>query len=154
MSNTSNSLVLEIVQRINENHPELRAGEMFLLNVKIGGGIFELIEYRSKRQGINAYGLGPEPIEGFCPVFVQKDEFETHVSSLKTATLEKPKPRVHEHPDGHGLVYGRRLMVGEVIEPGDVFNDLTGLWEECSVLYHGMLVEADSQWIIIRPPRP
>lgn len=63
------------------------------------------------------------------------------------------KPQIHENPNGNGLIYGQQLEVGEVIEPGDVFDDLTGLWEECSVLYHGTVLQADNPWTVIRPPR-
>lgn len=60
---------------MNDQHPELRPGEVFLTNCA-GEKIFQDIGWKSKRQGKVAYGADGQPIEGYFPVFVQKDELE------------------------------------------------------------------------------
>ncbi len=58
----------------NNNHPELKKGEIFLLN--IGWNEFNEIKWKTKRQGKHAYTNHGRPVKRLVPVFVQHSELE------------------------------------------------------------------------------
>lgn len=62
-------------------HPELMKGEMFLSNSTIEG--FDLISWKSKRMGIQAFNYDNEMIDSInnlYPIFVQRAEYESGIN--------------------------------------------------------------------------
>lgn len=57
----------------NETHPEMREGELFLINATWAG--YERIRWKTKRRGLQAYTEQGEEVTGYIPVFVQRKEF-------------------------------------------------------------------------------
>ena len=72
----------------NRRHPELREGEIFLINLIIDPeskkdetGWYENIPFQSKRLGDQAYQTGGEPLENkWKPLFVNEEDFKTTLS--------------------------------------------------------------------------
>lgn len=67
-------------RNFNAHHPELKKGEVFLINVlrnaPPGYSGFETIDYKTKRMGKKGYNpLGLE-VNEWAPVFVSKEEYE------------------------------------------------------------------------------
>lgn len=64
----------------NETHPELREGEMFLMNATPSD--YNQIGYKSKRAGVAAYDTEGNRVKTgyvFFPVFVQKAEYDENM---------------------------------------------------------------------------
>jgi hypothetical protein len=65
----------------NDNHPELRKGEIFLANIYVGynPGIddqkFGEIKYKSARLGWTSYDVEGNYLSNFQPVFVRKWDY-------------------------------------------------------------------------------
>jgi len=75
--------------KINKAHPELRKGEILLINssneptMEITSHAtldsrsdWNLIRWKTKRRGVVAYDINGRPVKGLFPVFVQKKELK------------------------------------------------------------------------------
>jgi hypothetical protein len=62
----------------NDHHPELKDGEGWVLNIKIGdkSAVNEL-HLDTAREGLIAYGKNGQRIFGYHPVFAQLEEVKT-----------------------------------------------------------------------------
>jgi hypothetical protein len=58
----------------NDNHPEMRPGEKFLLNHYVGKAT--VFKYKSARIGKTAYNRDGSEIANFVPVFVSCEEYD------------------------------------------------------------------------------
>jgi hypothetical protein len=62
---------------VNDGHPELRPGEVFLTNAREWE--WDFISYATKRRGLVAFATDGSRVpdsEGAFPVFVSKDEYD------------------------------------------------------------------------------
>ena len=68
-------MVAEKQENVNNNHPELKPGEMFLTNSSNKDYI--AIGYATKRKGMVAYSIAGKDVSdpGFFPVFISKSEY-------------------------------------------------------------------------------
>ena len=89
----------------NGKHPELREGEIFLMNIDhdvwwTEGGFemhsnqpenkFEILDYKTKRKGGVAYSSDGKEIFGAYPVFIKKEEWEETKKKFE-ASLDRIK---------------------------------------------------------------
>lgn len=63
-------------QNFNESHPEIKENEMFLMNCISGTDNYTPIGWKTKRKGFQAFCVSGEVLDGYYPVFVQKEEYE------------------------------------------------------------------------------
>jgi len=68
----------------NEQHPELRPGEVWLANGDVSGR--QSIKYESMRVGWQAYDIHGKPVRGLRPVFVSKKEYEEKGKNRKACS--------------------------------------------------------------------
>jgi len=75
------------IGRFNENHPELKEGEMFLMNDEENSEAlvtYNSLQYKSKRFGTIAYSDDGNVLDKkIRPIFVNKEEFKQHFQNLK-----------------------------------------------------------------------
>lgn len=67
----------EQTMNANEQHPELRDGETFLINATVA--VFNRIKWKTKRMGQKAYGADSNLLAAalvLFPVFVQQSELD------------------------------------------------------------------------------
>ena len=67
---------------LNDHHPELMEGEIFLCNARLEN----FIVWKTKRRGSIAYTINGErtnPINGLYPVFVRASEIEAFKKSVE-----------------------------------------------------------------------
>ncbi len=70
----------------NKNHPELKTGEVFVMNHNPGGNDmihFDNLPYKTKRLGNNAYADDGELLPGLKPIFASGVEVEDHLNRAK-----------------------------------------------------------------------
>lgn len=72
---------------MNENHPELLKGEIFLTNISIGD--YHIVGIKTKRCGVLAYSKEGDVINGLVPVFVMKKEYDKHIEEAKKSYVRR-----------------------------------------------------------------
>lgn len=102
----------------NEKHPELRPGEMLILNEEENSQAivkFTTLPYSTKRLGEVAYGYDGNKLPGMKPIFVSVNEFESKMNKTNTAKAYL----VGVHPDSF-----RRGEAAEIVGVVYVHKDV------------------------------